>query len=473
MPNPPSPTNNPQKWFTSLLWVAFLLSATITAYLAFNTGGDVATAQRDINTLTPSPTLPPTPVIEILPDDIPLQMNTNRPGPQEWDKEEPIVVLLIGLDPRKWKGETWPGLADTIILATLDPENHSAGLLSIPRDLWIGIPVPEYSPCKINQAYMIGEGTSYPGGGPGLLMDSLEEFLGTEIDYYASVDFMAFIALVDAVGGVEVEVKETLLIGPHSVVDNGVKKVEPGLQVLSGGSALGYVRTRDTPDGDFGRAERQQQVLMSLRERLISFDMLPQLIRQFPSLYREFSDGIKTNLTFAQLITLGWESKNIPSENIHHTVIREPLVEIGTSPLGLWILIPEPAQIRAAWDNILNPSTGELAPQATQDAPLEELVEEENAQVAVQNATNHPGLAGNAADFLKTKGINVAEVGNAEQYSEQTFIYDYSGKPYTVQYLLGIMELDESHLYYRFDPEAAQDILIILGEDWADENPIP
>jgi len=351
----PSIPNNLQKWLTPILWAAFLFSAIITAYLAFNAGGDIATAQQNAQSADLSPTLPPTPVIDNLQESISLQTNTNRPASQEWNEKEPIVILLIGLDTRTWKENSGPGLTDTIILATLDPKNQTAGLLSVPRDLWIGIPVPEYSPCKINQAYMIGEGTGYPGGGPGLLMDSLKQFLGTEINYYASVDFRTFIALVDAVGGVKVDVQETLIVDPSPGVDDEMKKIEPGRQVLPGGLALGYVRTRNTQDGDFGRAERQQQVLVALQQRLVNFDILPQLITKFPNLYRELSEGIETNLTFKQIIALGWEGQKVPYENIHHTIIREPLVEIGTSPQGFWILIPEPVQIRAVWDNILTP----------------------------------------------------------------------------------------------------------------------
>lgn len=478
MSDSPSLTNRSRKILTIALWVAFLLSAVVTAYIAFNAGGDVATAQLEENPPQPSPTLPPTPKFEELEDDVPLHISDNRPPSKKWDGEEPIVILLIGLDTRTWLPNSGPGLTDTIILATLDPENHRAGLLSIPRDLWIGIPIEEHSPIKINQAYMIGEGTGYEGGGPGLLMDSLGRFLGTEIDYYASVDFQTFIILVDAVGGVKVDIKETLIVDPSPGVDDGMKKIETGKQVLPGGLALGYVRTRNTPDGDFGRAERQQEILIAIQKRLINFDMLPKLIKEFPILYRELSDGIKTNFTFKQLITLGWESQKIPPENIHHTVIREPMVEIGESPNGLWILIPQPAQIRAAWDNLLTTTTTttattDLVPQATQEAPLEELVEAEEAIVTVQNGTTQPGLAGNAADFLRKKEIYIGEVGNAEQYAEKTFIYDYSGNPYTDQYLLEIMELDDTHLYHRYDPDASHDILIILGEDWLDENPIP
>ncbi|OQX64949.1 MAG: hypothetical protein B5M51_02140 [Anaerolinea sp. 4484_236] len=473
MRNTSSNTKKSPDWLTLILIVAFLISAGITAYLAFGTGRDLAAAQQEAQSPAMLPTLAPTPTRHSLDENAPLQDSGNRPDSTPWDENEPITVLLMGLDTRTWKPDGGAGLTDTIILATFDPQKQSAGLLSIPRDLWIEIPGdPQYSPCKINQAYMIGEGTGYPGGGPGLLMDTLEQFLGTTVDYYASVDFNTFIALVDAVGGVKVDVQETLIVDPSPGVDDEMKKIEPGVQVLPGGLALGYVRTRDTAEGDFGRAARQQQVLVALQQRVMSYDMIPTLIGEFPNLYREFSNGIETNLTLKQLIALGLASKDISLENIHYKVISPPLVE-ATMLENFYVLIPDPAKIRAAWDGILNPTAPELAPQATKEISLTSLVAEENARIAVYNGTSHPGLAGDTADFLKRNGFHVPEVGNADKYAEQTFIYDYSGNPYTIEYLLTIMDLSNAHLSYRYQPEAVYDILIVLGADWAAQNPIP
>ncbi|MEA2007521.1 MAG: LCP family protein [Chloroflexota bacterium] len=473
MRNTPSNTKKTPDWFALILVAGFIISAGITAYLAFNTGRDVATAQQEAQSPAILPTLAPTPVIYSLDENAPLQDSGNRPDSPSWDENESITVLLMGLDTRTWKQDGGAGLTDTVILATFDPQTRRAGLLSIPRDLWIEIPGdPQYSPCKINQVYMIGEGTGYPGGGPELLMDALEQFLGTTIDYYASVDFNTFIALVDAVDGVKIDVQETLIVDPSPGVDDEMKKIEPGVQVLPGGLALGYVRTRDTAEGDFGRAARQQQVLVALQQRVGNFDMIPTLIGEFPNLYREFSDGIETNLTLNQLIALGLDIKKIHSENIHYKVISPPLVE-ATMHENFYVLIPDPAKIRAAWDNILNPTASELAPQATKEISLKSLVAEENAQIAVYNGTSHPGLAGDTAYFLSRNGVSVPEVGNADQYAEQTFIYDYSGNPYTIKYLLEIMGLSEAHLSYRYQPEAVYDILIVLGDDWAVQNPLP
>lgn len=469
-----SNTKKSPDWFAIILLVGFVLSAGVTAYLAFNTGRNVATSQQDAQSVDTLPTLAPTPIIYNIDENSPLQGSGNRPDSKPWEEDQSITILLLGLDTRKWKPANGAGLTDTIILATLDPKKHAAGLLSIPRDLWIEnlSPDPAFSPSKINQVYMIGEGTGYPGGGPGLLMDTLEKFLGTSIDYYATIDFKTFIALVDALGGVKINVKETLIVDPSPGVDDGMKKIKPGSQVLPGGLALGYVRTRNTEEGDFGRAARQQQVLIGLQQRIINFNMLPRLIREAPNLYREFSDGIETNLTLRQIIALGWQSQQIIAEDIHYQVISPPLVE-ATMHGNFYVLIPDPAKIRAAWDGILSHDAAELAPQATKEVPLVELVAEENAEIAVYNGTNHPGLAGNTADFLSKAGFHVPEVGNAEKYTEKTTIYDYSGKPYTVQYLLKTMELSEAHFSYRYQPETTYDILIILGEDWAAQNPMP
>jgi hypothetical protein len=88
------------------------------------------------------------------------------------------------------------------------------------------------------------------------------------------------------------------------------------------------------------------------------------------------------------------------------------------------------------------------------------------------NATSSPGLASVTADFLEAKGFQVGEVGNADKYKDQTLIYDYSGKPYTVQSLLHAMGYTQNRLFYRSDPSVTADIVIVLGADWIQENPM-
>ena len=229
-------------WIKRGLWAAFLISALITALMAFKGTNN--------KTGTPLPTLTDGIAstfsdIEItqstLADDRLLQGNSDRPGFKELNLDQTIYFLLTGLDKREWEGDTGPGLTDTIIVAFLDIQQQTAGLISIPRDTFVE--VPKYGPYKINQAFSLGEAYGYPGGGPALLMESAGNLLGTTIDYYIQVDFNAFIVLVDSVKGVKVDVQEKILVDPDPSVDGDMKKLLPGIHVLPGDMALGYVRS--------------------------------------------------------------------------------------------------------------------------------------------------------------------------------------------------------------------------------------
>ena len=163
-----------------------------------------------------------------------------------------------------------------MILLTLDPVTRTAGILSIPRDLWVAIPGFKHG--KINTAYYLGDAHKLPGGGPGLAVKTVEEFLGVPINFYAQVDFGVFVRFIDEIGGVKIDVPEEITVDLLGSGSSTKKTLQPGVQVLPGEWALAYARARYTEGGDFDRAQRQQQVIMAIRDRIISFDMLPILI---------------------------------------------------------------------------------------------------------------------------------------------------------------------------------------------------
>ncbi len=146
--------------------------------------------------------LPPTPVpVDVL--------------PPAWDGASRINILFIGLDYRDWITNEGPPRSDTMILFTVDPLTKSAGMLSIPRDMWVDIPGVGYS--RINTAYSSGEANQFPGGGPGLAMKTVEQFIGVPVHYYAQVDFGTFTDFIDYLGGIDVNVDQDLvldLVGP-------------------------------------------------------------------------------------------------------------------------------------------------------------------------------------------------------------------------------------------------------------------
>ena len=257
-------------WLLVGLIIAFLVAAGTTAFLTFVSVRDIVASWR-------SPDLPevaleqpqsenPVPSKDLGPEgNTPLQPDSGPPS-QSWDGESRVSLLVMGLDYRDWEGGEGAPRTDTMILLSLDPTSRTAGMLSIPRDLWVNI--PGYEPAKINQAYRDGELFDADGGGPGLAMQTVEELLGMEIDYYAVVDFYAFEQFIDELGGVKVDVPEEIVVDPLG--DNNTKTLQPGVQTLPGYLALAYARARNTIGSDFDRAARQQQVIMGIRDRILS-----------------------------------------------------------------------------------------------------------------------------------------------------------------------------------------------------------
>ncbi|HHH82408.1 MAG TPA: LytR family transcriptional regulator, partial [Chloroflexi bacterium] len=121
--------------------------------------------------------------------------------PEPWSGTERVTILFMGLDYRDWLEGDGPPRTDTMILATIDPLTETAGLLSIPRDLWVEI--PGFGHNRINTAYFLGETNQLPGGGPALAMETVENLLGVQVQYYALVDFSASERMIDEIAGLE------------------------------------------------------------------------------------------------------------------------------------------------------------------------------------------------------------------------------------------------------------------------------
>lgn len=410
---------------------------------------------------TPIPTLPPDTVLQVGPG----------PEPVPWDGENRLNILFMGLDYRDWASGEGPPRTDTMMLITIDPVTQTAGMLSIPRDLWVNIPGFDYG--KINTAYYLGEAYQTPGGGPALAMQTVENFLGVDIPYYAQVDFGTFVRLIDEIEGVVVDVPEEIQIDLLGDGETTLKTLEPGRQTLPGEWALAYARNRDTANGDFDRADRQQQVILGVRDRILRFEMLPTLIAKSPLLYRELSEGINTNLTFDQLVRLAWLGKDIPVESIHRGVIGPDQTEISYSPDGLWILIPKMELIRSLRDDVFSTNSVITPISTSGNKDIASLATEENARISVRNGTYIPGLAATTEQFLASNNIKVRDVGNADQTYDTTTVIDYSGKPYTLQRLSQVMNIDSSRILTSYDPNSDYDVVIILGADWANNNPMP
>lgn len=461
-----------KKLFTGLAFI-FIIAAGATAVLTFAIVRDFVIARTTAR-------LPQSPESQSaaegssanfnLPENIgpkgetPLQAK-DGPKPKAWDGKSRANILLMGLDLRDWEGYDVPR-TDTMILVSLNPENRTIGMLSIPRDLWADI--PGFGPNKINTAYRLGVVNNSAGSGPGLAMKTVEKLVGMPIDYYAVIDFNAFEQFVDEIGGITVNVPHRIVIDP--IGDNNTRVLKRGPREMDGAEALAYARNRDTANGDFDRAERQHQVILAIRDKIVNANMLPKLIESAPALYDDLSKGIKTNLTLMQVVRMAWLAKQIPEQNIRDAIIGQDQVEYSFSNDGQFILVPHNNAIRELVDQTFN--EGPVAPAVTETDP-QVLVDAEDAKILVLNGTLTPGIASETANYLKSMGFVVVEPQNASERYLTSAVIDYTGNPQTIQYLTQLMNIQPENIFQRLDQTAEADVVVIIGDDWVSDNPMP
>jgi LCP family protein required for cell wall assembly len=392
-----------------------------------------------------------------------------------WDGASRINILFVGLrggDPIK--GDC-PFCTDTLILLTVDPITKTAGMLSIPRDLWVNIPGFGFS--RINTAWTLGRGSKLPGGGPALTMKTISHFVGVPIEYYVQVDFDTFVDIVNLLGGVDVYNEETIVLDPmaHGKDFPKVKITCCGMRHLDGRTALAYSRCRHIEqgcqDGDIGRARRQQKVIFGIRDKVLSPENFSSLLAQAPQLYNIFSEGIHTNLSLQDAMKLAVLARDISTEDIQNAVIDDSMLAFDNVILGgtnASIMKPLPDKIRLLRDQIFT-SGGPISPLA-QDDPAS-LMQTDEARVRVLNGTSTDRLSTQTQSYLLRQGMRVTEIGKTKPASRTTIIL-YGPKLYTLRFLMDTFGITNSaQILIKPDPSETVDIEVRLGKDWIDKLP--
>ena len=228
--------------------------------------------------------------------------------------EDKTTVMIMGVDERADD----VGRSDTLMIATLDPHTDHAALLSIPRDTRVKIKGRGYD--KINAAFAYG--------GERLAESTVESFLGIDIDHYIIVNTNSFVRLVDAIGGIDINVEKRMYYeDPWD--DNGglVIDIYPGLQHMDGEKAVTYVRYRDE-EGDIGRVRRQQEFMAACMDKLTS----PSIIPKIPTIIGEIMDAVQTDLSFRQILGLAGALKDAQQNGLDMEMVPgKPLYIDGVS----------------------------------------------------------------------------------------------------------------------------------------------
>ncbi len=252
-----------------------------------------------------------------------------------------INILILGMGGAEHEG---PYLTDTIILASLKPTTDQAGLLSIPRDLYV--PIPDYGWRKINSANALGTANSNDGGA--LASRVVENILDLNVHYWVRVDFDIFKALIDEIGGIEVEVEKgfTDYQFPAPNFTYQIVSFEAGKQLMDGDKALKFVRSRhgnNQENSDFARTKRQQKILFAIKEKIKQKNILsqPQKIWHF---YNILQNNVSTNLDLSQSIRLIKLAVGINENNIITKTIEQGengLVKPEINIDGSYVLKPK------------------------------------------------------------------------------------------------------------------------------------
>jgi LCP family protein required for cell wall assembly len=375
----------------------------------------------------------------------------------DWPNKGSINVLLLGLD---YRGEENDTRADTQIVVHIDLAAKTASMLSIPRDLWVTI--PGFGEGRINSSYQLGENNkdTIPGGGPTLAMSTIQQNFGIPIHYFAQVDFVGFERVLDAMGGIMVDVPRPLVDNEYPLANFGASRIyiPAGLQHMDGHTALQYARSRHA-DNDIGRNSRQQQVLLALKQQGLNLNIVSHLT----DIVNELAGAVKTDLTFLQVTSLAQLARDVGPSSIQTLLIDIPLVNPTVLPSGADVLMPNWSLIR---------------PKVVQMFGDQKLAKEA-ARISVLNGTEVGGVARKTSDLLIAKGLSVVDVASAPDAGSHpvTTITDYSAgtKPNTIAALakeLGVapgkvIEGDPADAPVATQDGEAVDIVVVVGDDRA------
>jgi LCP family protein required for cell wall assembly len=467
-PTPEMPPKKPGRRFFKLLVYLFIFSLTASA---------VFTSQIIVSKQSSTSWLDMIPGIKQIKS---LAESANQQLKGE-DRDR-INILLLGMGGKNHDGAY---LTDTIILASLEPSTKKVALISIPRDL--AVPLDNMGWRKINNVNAFAEAET-PGSGGLATSQAVSKVLNQPIDYYIRLDFDGFINIVNELGGLKIEVENTLddysypIMGQEDAYPYESRfehlYIEKGLQKMDGELALKYARSRHAAGvegSDFARARRQQKIIEAVKNKVLDMTVFfkPTMVA---NILGQLNEHVSTNLKVWEIVRLWNDFKSIEKENIITKVI-------DNGPNGL---VTDSITAEGAY--ILSPRSGDFAEiqyfvNTIFTAPPEDVktqVQSERATLEVRNGTWVNGLASKTALDLEKLGFNVVRLGNnSGQQFQKSVIYDlsYGAKPKSlavlkqktnanVAYALPDWLVNEIENDLADEKNPVQpDFLLVLGQD--------
>jgi len=422
------------------------LSPTVTFQPSPTVDPSTATPTVPPPTETPLPTIDPNILVNTL---VPFSTIEASGNSQVLNNgQETVNFLLIGSDRRS--GTSFR--TDTMVIVIVRPNEGQVSLISIPRDLWVSI--PDWGNNRINTAYQHGISVGYPGGGPGLLRDTIQYNLGIRIDHTAMVDFDGFRNIVDTLGGVDVPVScsytDWRLIdpsyNPEIEANWHLYTTGPGLIHRDGDLALWYARSRQR-SSDFDRGRRQQEVLRALFTQALKTDTLSRI----PELYNNFRSTVETDLGLGDILQLAVYAPKMTNADIRSYYIRPPYVSSWITEGGAYVLLPNEQALQGLLTEALSPAT--------------QIVEKQSIVIDVMNGTTIAGYETLAANRLNYAGYETHIIpSDRADYAYSVLIDKREGQDSTP--ILNVMGMLPGSVISSSDSNSKAHYLLIVGYDY-------
>ena len=308
-------------------------------------------------------------------------------------------IVVLGVDERPSEQDT--GRSDTLFVVMLDTDNKDVSLLSVPRDTRVKI--PGYGWDKINHAFAFG--------GHKLTQETTEQLLGIRINNYVMIDFKGFKGLVDAIGGVDIEVEKPMSY--YDEWDGFTIDLAPGMQHMDGEKAIQYVRYRDE-EGDIGRIKRQQKFLRAVYDKVTSVEIIPKL----PALVEQANKMLDTDLSLGDMMDLAQALHGMMEKHggLHAAMV--PGLPEYIDGISYWI--PDITDLRAQMAEMQGAEMTERYREGAERMEAEYIRNLERAKQAIEDELN--GVTDedeeNAKDEAKDAEDELTE-GEAEQENDK------------------------------------------------------
>ncbi len=398
----------------------------------------------------------------------------NNPANLKKTEDDKINILLLGV---AGKGKPGQNLTDTIMLASLNLKTNQVALLSLPRDLYAGAPDSGFK-TKINSIYQAGlNNGKNESEAIDPLLKTVESITSLNINYYATLNFDGFKKIIDAIGGINISNERDIYDARYPGANYSYETFElkKGFQHLNGDLALKYARERhDDPDGDFGRARRQQQIIQAAKNKVFSGNALFNIFT-LNNLFNALGDNLKTNISSQELETFYELSRELDTNNIINVTIdawnKDSLLKVSHIFYGetrAFILIPRAGNYSEIQDLARN-----IFDLNNLKRRREEIIKED-ASVALINKSGDNNIANKIKKLLSENLVykNVLVVNDTVKDLENaTTVCDSTSgiKPFTLDELAAKLPARVSYSlpdkYKKITEKNSPDITVVIGKD--------